>query len=128
ERTLTSQLLREVDPDKMVRIKFDLSEISALEDDTLARAEEAATASRFWTVNEARAHTGQQPLEPGDERGEQFVETTPEPVDPDDEEEDEVEPQPRRRRPRKGVKAVSRELLHRVVENATRDSEEAMLE
>jgi HK97 family phage portal protein len=121
ERTLTSQLLREVDPDKSVRIKFDLSGISALQDDVLARATEAQTAGKFWTVNEARSHTGQQPLEDGDERGEQFVEQPPV-IQMPGEEDEESDPFG------KSEKAMSREYVHRVVDMATRDTEESMLE
>jgi HK97 family phage portal protein len=121
ERTLTSQLLREVDPDKSVRIKFDLSGISALQDDVLARATEAQTAGKFWTVNEARAHTGQQPLEDGDERGEQFVEQPPV-IQMPGEEDEETDPFD------KSEKRLSREYVHRVVDMATRDTEESMLE
>jgi HK97 family phage portal protein len=124
ERTLTSQLLREVDPDKSVRIKFDLSSISALQDDVLARATEAQTAGKFWTVNEARAHTGQQPLEDGDERGEQFVEQPPVIQMPDDNAGDEEADDPFG----KSEKRLSREYVHRVVDMATRDTEESMLE
>jgi HK97 family phage portal protein len=122
ERTLTSQLLREVDPDKSVRIKFDLSSISALQDDVLARATEAQTAGKFWTVNEARAHTGQQPLEDGDERGEQFVEQPPV-IQMPDEENEASDPFGKSEE-----KRLSREYVHRVVDMATRDTEESMLE
>jgi HK97 family phage portal protein len=122
ERTLTRQLLREVDDDPSVRIKFDLSSISALQDDVLARATEAQTAGKFWTVNEARAHTGQQPLEDGDERGEQFVEQPPVIQMPGEEEPADDDPFG------KSEKRLSREYVHRVVDSATRDTEESMLE
>jgi hypothetical protein len=121
ERTLTRQLLREVDDDPTVRIKFDLSSISALQDDVLARATEAQTAGKFWTVNEARAHTGQQPLEDGDERGEQFVEQPPV-IQMPGEEDEASDPFD------KSEKRLSREYVHRVVDMATRDTEESMLE
>jgi HK97 family phage portal protein len=121
ERTLTRQLLREVDDDPMVRIKFDLSSISALQDDVLARATEAQTAGKFWTVNEARAHTGQQPLDDGDERGEQFVEQPPV-IQMPGEEDEASDPFG------KSEKRLSREYVHRVVDMATRDTEESMLE
>jgi HK97 family phage portal protein len=121
QRAATRQLLREVDPNPNTRIKFDLSEITALQDDVLARATEAQTAGKFWTVNEARAHTGQQPLEDGDERGEQFVEQPPV-IQMPGEEDEESDPFG------KSEKAMSREYVHRVVDMATRDTEESMLE
>lgn len=121
ERTLTRQLLREADPDTSVRIKFDLSQISALADDVGLRATEASTAGKFWTVNEGRIHTGQEPLEESDPRGEQFIDQPPVTVEtpPDEDDEPEQEAQ---------GKALDRVMVHRLVEDATRDSEESMLE
>jgi HK97 family phage portal protein len=139
QRAATRQLLREVDPNPNTRLKFDLSEITALQDDVLARATEAQTAGKFWTVNEARSHTGQQPLEDGDERGEQFVEQPPVIQMPGEEDGGaepgfgKVDPNFRnwlRGRVRGGdeEKRLSREYVHRVVDMATRDTEESMLE
>lgn len=73
EEPITKQLLRDVDDDASHLIRFDTSRIRALQIDLLRKAQEASTAGRFWTVNEARLHTGLPPLPEGDERGNQFV-------------------------------------------------------
>ncbi len=127
ERTLTRQLLREVDDDPNVRIKFDLSQIDALADDIGLRATEASTAGKFWTVNEGRIHTGQEPLEDTDERGEQFIEQPPVMVDPNADPDEDAEGDPDTDAG-KQAKALDEVMVHRLVENATRETEESMLE
>lgn len=65
---LTRQLLRPVDPNQKRRIKFDLSGIGALQEDESKKVTDAQNA-RFWTLNERRIHTGQDPLPDDDPRG-----------------------------------------------------------
>lgn len=127
ERTLTRQLLREVDADPTVRIKFDLSHISALEDDVLARATEASTAGKFWTVNEGRTHTGQQALDPTDPRGEEFIDKPappPQIVDPNA-----ADPnQPAKDAPVDMEAKAIRRHTHALMEAHARDLHDATLE
>lgn len=71
--TLTRSLLRDTDPDTTHLIRFDTSKVRALQADLTKRTTEASQAASFWTVNEARLHTNQEPLDDSDERGDQFV-------------------------------------------------------
>lgn len=65
ERALTRGLLREADANPLRQLRFDTSQVRALQDDLASRTRTAATASGYWRVNEQRAHTGQQLLEDG---------------------------------------------------------------
>lgn len=67
EKALTRQLLRPVDPDPNRRIAFDRSSVLALQDDESAKVKDAKDAT-WWTVDERRRWTGQEPL--GGKRGE----------------------------------------------------------
>jgi hypothetical protein len=123
ERAFTRQLLREADDTPDRRIKFDTSNIRALQDDLGDRTSEATAAAGYWTVNEARVHTGQSPLPDDDERGDEFVKApkavtvTGEPDQSGD------------TPPAKGRKdAFSRRDATRLIESATRETEETMLE
>lgn len=66
EDKLTIGLLRPVDPRPRRFIRFDTSDIRALQVDMTARVEEAAGAVGYWTINEQRAHTLRPPLDDGD--------------------------------------------------------------
>lgn len=63
ERTLTRQLLREVDDDPTHYIRFDRSRIAALRADDTKRAAVVAQLSEIWTMDEGRIYTGQEPLD-----------------------------------------------------------------
>lgn len=97
ERVLTRQLLAPVDATPGRMIRFDTSEVAALQRD---QAKDVTTAeqAKHWTIDERRIHTGQEPI--GGERG-QWIELLdrPEPSlrltspedgdDPEDDPEDE---------------------------------------
>lgn len=66
EKAITRQLLRPVDPDPDLRVAFDTSMVRALQDDESRKVEDALKA-RWWTVDERRLWTGQEPI--GGDRG-----------------------------------------------------------
>ena len=66
ERAFTRRLLRPVDPRPRRFIRFDKSDIRALQVDMTARVEEAAGMVGFATINEQRAHVMLPPLPDGD--------------------------------------------------------------
>lgn len=66
---LTSSLLSPEEIDRGVSIRFDWSNVRALQEDDERRARIATLNSGIWTVNERREFTGKDPLEDGDERG-----------------------------------------------------------
>ena len=93
ERVLTRQLLKPMGGDPSLCLRFDTADIPALQEDESARIADAAAAT-FWTLDERRQHTGQEPL--GGELGEWIQATSnPEPSDPEEEEEDEKAVDPR---------------------------------
>lgn len=112
ERKLTKGLLREVDPNPRRFIRFDTSKVQALQEGMLERVQTAAAAAQFWTVNECRVYTEQEPLE--DERGDMLVTEAAAPrIDPlaligggqpDDEK--------ARKRTRSSTDAASRHILY----------------
>lgn len=65
ERAFTRSLLRPVDPRPRRFIRFDTSDIRALQVDMTARVEEAAGMVGFATINEQRAHVMLPPLTDG---------------------------------------------------------------
>lgn len=67
-KALTRQLLRPIDANPRRHIRFDLSGIAALQDDESKKITDAGNA-KTWTVNERRIHTGQDPLDESDPRG-----------------------------------------------------------
>ncbi|GMV06730.1 MAG: hypothetical protein AMXMBFR53_30050 [Gemmatimonadota bacterium] len=67
EKALTRQLLRPVDSDPTHRIAFDTSAVRALQKDEAAKTNEASAAT-FWTLDERRVYSGQEPV--GGTRGE----------------------------------------------------------
>lgn len=92
EKAMTRRLLSEEDRERGLRIRFDRSQVEALQEDEAQRARVAQRAQRLWTVNEGRIYTGQEPLPDGDPRGELLIAevgrgmTSPqsgEPTDPD---------------------------------------------
>lgn len=122
ERALTRQLLREADDTPDRRITFDTTKVRALQDDLGERTTEATQAAGYWTVNEARSHTGQQPLPAEDERGEQFVKqpTKPDPNDPNADDNEDT--------PAKQAKSFGRREAQRLIDSATRESEESLVD
>lgn len=73
EKSITRQLLREVDPNPLRFIRFDTSRISALQVNQTEKSEVIAKAGRAIRVNEARVLLGLPPLEPTDPRGDEMV-------------------------------------------------------
>lgn len=69
ERTLTRRLLRPVDPDPRRLIRFDTSQVRALQADRKTQTQIAEHSREFATVNEQRALAGLDPLPAGDPRG-----------------------------------------------------------
>lgn len=63
EKTLTRQLLRDVDQDATHFIRFDRSRITALKADDTKRAAVVAQVVDLWTIDEGRIYTGQEPLD-----------------------------------------------------------------
>lgn len=68
EKRLTRQLLRPVDQTPGRMVKFDTSNVRALQDDESQRIKDAASA-RFWTLNQRLVRSGQDALPEGDPRG-----------------------------------------------------------
>lgn len=66
---LTEQLMRPVDDDPRVLIRFDTSAVRAIQDDVEKRSETADRMRMAWTVNDMRTYTGLEPFEEGDPRG-----------------------------------------------------------
>ncbi len=66
ERAFTRSLLRPIDPRPRRFLKFDTSDIRALQPDMTAKVEEAAAMVGFATLNEQRAHVMLPPLPDGD--------------------------------------------------------------
>lgn len=71
EKTLTRQLLRQVDEDSTHFIRFDQSQILALKADDAKRAEVVAKLVDVWTIDQALIYTGQEPR--NDEIGRQII-------------------------------------------------------
>jgi phage portal protein BeeE len=120
ERALTRQLLVEVDDTPDRRIAFDTSKVRALQADMGERTTEARQGAGYWTVDEARVHTGQTPF--GDERGEAMLTLT---RSGGRRAEDGAEPDPP---PDGGTKAMTPHAAQRLIDRATRESEEMLLE
>lgn len=70
EKRLTRQLLPIEERAAYRQIRFDTSDVRALQDDDKARADTIAVLRDEWTVDERRAYTGKEPL--GDERGDEI--------------------------------------------------------
>lgn len=70
---ITEQLLRPIDDDPRVLVRFDTSKVQALQADIEARSETAARMKAAWTVNDLRAYTGQEPFDDGDPRGQVII-------------------------------------------------------
>lgn len=79
EKTLTKQLLREVDDNPLRFLRFDKSKVRALEVDLLAKTQEANNAADYWTRDERRVHTGKPPLPDDDPRGDEIGRSTSNP-------------------------------------------------
>jgi HK97 family phage portal protein len=66
---LTQALLSPEEIDRGLSIRFDWSNVRALQEDDERRARIATLNSGIWTVNERREFTGKDPLEDADDRG-----------------------------------------------------------
>lgn len=66
---LTEQLLRPMDPDPRILVRFDTSKVQALQADIEARSETAERMKLAWTMNDLRSYTGQEPFDEDDPRG-----------------------------------------------------------
>lgn len=66
ERALTTQLLRPIDSRRDHVLRFDTSRVAALQEDRTQQIKDAKLAT-FWSMDERRAHTGQDEL--GGEEG-----------------------------------------------------------
>jgi hypothetical protein len=58
ERKFTRALLRPIDDNPRRFIRFDLSQVRALQEDLTEKVTQAAGAKEFWTEAEQRSHTG----------------------------------------------------------------------
>ena len=72
ETRLSRALLSPEERARGYLVRFDTSKVKALAEDEERKVRIAASASSFWTVNEARVYTGQEPLDDGDPRGEEI--------------------------------------------------------
>jgi phage portal protein BeeE len=122
---VTNSLVRPVIEDPMIRAAFVLDDIKALQDDMKDRADEAAAAGKFWTVNEGRIHTEQEPFPPGDPRGEMLIDGGGQPVEDEDDNEPEAgsgtpEPEPED----EGKAVVGRRETARLADKAQREAQE----
>lgn len=73
ERVMTRQLLPEAERNAGRKIRFDISDVAALQEDDQERATVAQTNARIWTLNERRLYTGKDALPADDPRGD-FIE------------------------------------------------------
>lgn len=79
ERRLTRSLLSSEEQAAGLLVRFDTSKVLALKADVERQSRIAALNVDTWTVNERRLATGQEPLPPGDERGQEIVGLRPMP-------------------------------------------------
>jgi SPP1 gp7 family putative phage head morphogenesis protein len=70
EKVMTRQLLPIEARAAGIEIRYDTSDVRALQHDEAARADTASKMRQEWTVDERRVYTGMEPF--GDERGEQI--------------------------------------------------------
>lgn len=66
---LTEQLLRPMDDDPRILVRFDTSKVQALQADIEARSQTAERMKGAWTMNDMRSYTGKEPFDDGDPRG-----------------------------------------------------------
>lgn len=76
EKALTRQLLRPLDPDPDLAVRFDTSGVVALQADRSKLIADAAAAT-FWTLDQRLVHSGQEPI--GGEAGEWIEAMAPAP-------------------------------------------------
>jgi SPP1 gp7 family putative phage head morphogenesis protein len=115
EKVMTRQLLRApattggqtVDEDPTHVIRFDRTQVAALQVDEGKRSETADRNKAFWTVNELRIYTGQEPLEDGDPRGDVIIgmQAPADPNKPSDNPKDNEDP--KKAAPRRAKKALA---------------------
>lgn len=98
EAVVTNQLLRDFDDDKAHELRFDTSEIPALQDDLKEKADILTKVGKDMTRDERRSFMGFQPLTAA-QRRELEEESRPVAVSVEDEGEDPVEVAARSRRP-----------------------------
>lgn len=72
EKKMTRQLLEEEERMAGRSIRFDTSKVRAFTHDDKLRAGVAGSMRREWTRNERRIYTGMDPLEDGDDRGDEI--------------------------------------------------------
>jgi hypothetical protein len=118
--------VRPIIDDPMVSAAFMLDDIKALQDDIKQRADEAAAAGKFWTVNEGRIHTEQEPFPEGDPRGEALIEGGGQPVQsaPGD---DEAPPRPNTQDEDEDKALLGRRDAARLADKAQREAQEFAL-